>query len=157
MKCKCSLFWVMALLAIGLFSACGGDGDGPGAGTLSLQMTDAATPEYQAVYVTIDEVQVHGQEGGWKTVANPGKTYNLLDLANGVTEQLGVTDLEGGDYTQMRLLIGDTPDDGQNLLSEDHPFANYVVDDAGQDHELKVPSGMQSGYKLVGGFTIRSA
>lgn len=157
MKCKWSLAWFMALLAAGLLSGCGGGGGGTassGAGTLSLQLTDAATPEYQAVYVTIDEVQAHQAGGNWETVASPDKTYNLLDLANGVTKQLGVTDLPGGDYTQMRLLIGDTPDGSLNLLSEAHPFANYVVDATGQYHELKVPSGMQSGYKLVGGFTI---
>jgi hypothetical protein len=153
-KLKLYLFGFLALFSAGLFSACGGGGGEAGTGNLSLWLTDAATPDYKAVYVTIEEVRVHQPEGEWKTVASPGKTYNLLELMNGVTEQLGVSELSSGKYTQMRLLIGDIADDGQNLLQEIHPFANYVVDGDGNYQELKVPSGMQSGYKLVGGFTI---
>ena len=41
----------------------------------------------------------------WEPVASPDKTYNLLDLTNGVREELGIADLEAGDYTQMRLLL----------------------------------------------------
>jgi hypothetical protein len=88
-------------------------------------------------------------------VATPQATYNLLELVNGVVAQLGVSALETGTYTQMRLYLGDTPDDGQNLMGEDHPFANYVIDaDDDEVHELKVPSGYRSGIKLVHSFDV---
>jgi hypothetical protein len=51
---------------------------------------------------------------------------------------LGVGDVPAGHYTQVRLHLTDG--------------SNVVVD--GAPHPLKVPSGMQSGYKLVGEFDV---
>jgi hypothetical protein len=126
-----------------------------------LSLTDATTLYYKAVYVTIARVDVHlgGNENSpnnWKTVATPARTYNLLELVNGVREHLGLAELDAGSYTQMRLIIGSEPDDdGLNIFHTPHPHANYVVL-AGTDeiHELKVPSGPQTGIKLVHGFTV---
>lgn len=87
-------------------------------------------------------------------VGEPQKTYNLLDLVNGKTELLGSVTLEPGQYSQMRLIISATPDNSLNVYNESHPFANYVVTNDDDIHELKIPSGMQSGIKLVRGFTI---
>lgn len=146
-----------ALLAASLGSlflwGCGGGGNG----TLSVGLTDSASDQYKAVYVTVQEVQVHKSgdgEDSWKTVGTPNKTYDLLKLVNGVRESLGLADLEAGHYTQMRLILSDTPDDGVNLLSHAHPFANYVIDSDDLEHELKVPSGFQTGIKIVQGFDI---
>jgi hypothetical protein len=112
------------------------------------------------VYVTIKEVQVHHTDGDWETVGAPGnnegvgKTYNLLELVNGVIEQLILTELEPGGFTQMRLILGDVHDDGTNILDNTHPFANYIIDNADNTVELNIPSGFQSGIKLVHSFTI---
>ena len=67
---------------------------------------------------------------------------------------MGITELETGHYTQMRLIIGKDPDNGINILSEGHPYANYIVDDSNTYHELKIPSGLQTGIKIVNGFDI---
>jgi hypothetical protein len=137
------------------FVGCGGNNTGQ----LKMSLTDAATDQFLAVYVTIDEVQVHQEgaaEDSFQTVASPQKTFNLLDLVNGVREELGLATLNAGHYTQMRLIIGKTPDNGINILSQSHPFANYVIENDGSNtiHELKVPSGFQTGVKIVGGFDI---
>ena len=157
--------WIISSLFILILAACGGDdsSSGSGTGTLDLSLSDTTTDEYKAVYVTIEEVRVHKQ-GGWQLVASPNKTYNLLELVNGVRETLGITTLETGDYTQMRLVIGENPDNGNddiNILDEEHPYANYVIDEldtyigeTGYYHELKVPSGLQTGIKVVHGFSI---
>lgn len=152
---------VVSLLPIFMIVGCGdgGSSDSGSSGTINLSLTDATTDNYKAVYITVEEVQVHkdgDNEGNWQVVATPNTTYNLLDLVNGVRKTLGVTSLGTGHYTQIRLIIGDTSDDTINLLSENHPYANYVVDGDGSDtcHELKIPSGYQTGVKIVQGFDI---
>ncbi len=139
----------------------GGGGSGGGTGTLVLGLTDASTNDYQAIYVTIAEVQVNkaaeGEEdegAGWQTILTPDTTYNLLELVNGVIETLGIAELAAGKYNQMRLILADQPDDSLNILGESHPFANYLIDSEDNYKELKVPSGFQTGIKIVKGFTI---
>jgi len=67
-----------------------------------------------------------------------------------------VSELDAGLYTQMRLIIGSVSDGEPNILGEDHPFANYVIlrNPPNEIHQLFVPSGMQTGIKLVREFTI---
>jgi len=172
MKSK-KLWLALMLSALSLFVGCGGSGGGDSGGgntgTLALSLTDAASEDYKAVYVTIEKVEVHkpgtgDEDGNWVTVSEVGnkKTYNLLSLVNGVREELGITELADDHYTQMRLILARTPDNGINILSQPHPHANYVVIDTDPDtdtdpieiHELKVPSGFQTGIKIVGGFEI---
>ena len=164
-----SLTAFLMMLLFLLFTGCsGGSGSGSiesgGTGTLSLWLTDATTLEYRAVYVTIDRVDVHlgGNEHSpnrWKTVAQPKTTYNLLELVNGLLAHLSLTDLEAGLYTQMRLIIGLHHDGQLNILNEAHPSANYIVlrnppDPNSPYRDLFVPSGVQTGIKLVEEFTI---
>lgn len=122
---------------------------------MSLNLTDATINGVQAVYVTIEEVSVHKDEGGgWEVIAEPGRTYNLLALVNGVREELGIAVLGTGHYTQLRMKVREQPDDGINILSEGHPYGNYVIDNSDEYHELKIPSGYQAGVKVVCGFDI---
>lgn len=139
-------FALLAVLLTG-FIACGVGGD---TGRLSMSLTDKPTNEYTAVYITIKEIAIHAAgdaEGSWTKVLDVNKTFNLMALANGVREQLGIVSLDPGHYTQMRLIIG--PD-----AIAPYPFANYVVDTKGDIHEMKIPSGFQTGIKLVQGFDI---
>lgn len=155
---------LMTLMALGLLVSCGSsDGDsgssGGTTGTLSMSLTDAATDGYKAVYVTIDRIDVHSGEersdsGNWTTVAQPGETYNLLTLVNGVFAELGQELLETGTYGQLRLIIGSTAEDEVNILGNQHPHANYVINMEDEAHQLKVPSGPQTGIKLTHGFEI---
>jgi hypothetical protein len=160
MKALKLLGLISSIFIMLLFSACNdGGGSSSSTGDLSLSLTDASSDSYKAVYVTIGEVQVHmkgneDDDGNWKVVASPRKTYDLLELVNGVREELGIAELAAGRYTQMRLIIGEIPDDGINMFSQSHPFANYVIDQNDTSHELKIPSGFQTGIKIVHGFEI---
>ncbi len=147
-----------AALAFSAMSGCNGGGGGSSAdsGTLQVLMTDAATDQYSVVYVTVDRVEVNRAEGeeGWIAVGAPGKTCNLLELVNGVTQELGLADLAPGHYAQLRLILGSTPDDGTNIDGQSHPHANYLILPNGSVRELTVPSGLRTGIKLVGGFDV---
>ncbi len=147
------------------------DSSSGGTGTLSLGLTDSITDDYDAVYVTIKEVRVHmsggetdGEDGNgngdgddeassWEVIASGNTTYNLLELVNGVIEQLGVGELEAGHYTQMRLILGEEPDAGTNISGVSHYVPHYVIDKSGVTTELTVPS---STVKLIHGFDIDS-
>lgn len=153
-------------------------------GTLSVSLTDSTTDLYRAVYVTINEVQVcrnddinpsgddsandvvsddNSPDNGcsWKTLDPPDgvefpKTYNLRKLVNGVTEAIGSGEFSAGQYNQVRLIIGNSPELENNLLGDPHPAANYVIlnDGLGTVEPLKIPSGFQTGIKLVHPFPV---
>jgi hypothetical protein len=158
MKSRQFFCFLFAIVTIFVLTACsGGGGSSGGIGSLSLSLTDASSSDYKAVVVTIDEIQVHLKGNGnspndWKSVDMPISplTVNLFDLVNGVREDLGLVDLQARSYTQMRLIIGDTPNPATL------PFANYVITntDPTEIHELKIPSGDKTGFKIVQGFTI---
>src|SRR5512143_393205 len=136
---------LLAVMAIGVMACSSGD-----TGRLSLNLTDKPNNDVKAVYVTIKEIAVHAEsapEGTWTTVLTVNKTFNLTELGGGVRENLGIVNLDPGHYTQMRLMIG------TDAISP-HPFANYVVGQDDQPHEIKIPSGVQTGIKLVQGFDI---
>ncbi|MCF8026435.1 MAG: DUF4382 domain-containing protein [Desulfobacteraceae bacterium] len=171
-RVRISVFLLSVFILFGVFLLAGCNGDSSsesGTGTVSLYMTDAVTDEFKAVYVTIDEVAVHisedpdtnddldgdqAENSGWKVVATPQETYNLLELVNGVMTELGTTELESGHYTQIRLMLGENPDDGTNINGNTHPYPNYVIDQQDAVEKLKVPSGYQTGIKLVHGFDL---
>jgi hypothetical protein len=146
----------MAFVMAMVFSACGGGGGGGVAGsgttgTLSLGLTDVPG-DYLNVFVTIDEVQVNHETEGWETLTglNLPQTFDLMTLQNGVIAPLGAVDIEAGHYNQMRL-----------ILSSD-PGANYLViegeeGEPDEEVDLKVPSGLQTGIKIVQGFDIEVA
>jgi hypothetical protein len=163
MKLAKSLGLVFSLLLLLFFSACGGSGgggsDSGGTGTLSVSLTDSAG-SYKAVYITIESVEVHtggndNDNKNWLTIPMDKDTINLCELTNGVFEKLGSLRLATGNYTQLRLHLNDTPEDNElNILSELHPFANYAILEDLSQNGLKIPSGFQSGVKIVKGFTI---
>jgi hypothetical protein len=162
------VMWMMGLLLTGFLAGCGSSSGGGGGttaqpGTVSVSMTDAPACGFDQVNVTVSKVRVH-QSGnasenaaGWTDITlNPARKINLLDLndpdptdPNRALEFLGVTPLEAGHYTQLRLVL--VPNRGSS------PTANSVVL-SGQTTEipLDTPSAVQSGIKLIHQFTVDS-
>lgn len=157
---------LMVFLAALLFfalSGCNGSNsnDPTEVGTLKVSLTDTASPDYKAVYVSVNQVEVKASanenDNGWLVVDTVNKTINLLDITGGRLEALGTRDVPAREYNQIRLLLTDTPDDKTNINGNDHPHANYVIDLSDNTYELNVPSGLQSGIKLVKKFTIETS
>lgn len=150
MALRNNLKLVLGSLAVASLAACGGGGGGTStaeSGTLRLALTDAPACGYDAVNVTIQKVRVHQSssasesDGGWsEIVLNPARRVNLLDLQNGLLEELGETPLPTGKYTQLRLVLADNTGSGQ-------PANSVVLTSDKSEVALKTPSGQQSGLK----------
>lgn len=79
--------------------SCGGGGGIGGTGspaTLKLALTDAPSCGFDAVNITVQKVRVHqvstalDTDSGWsEIVLAPARRLNLLNLTNGVLEELG--------------------------------------------------------------------
>ena len=164
------LIWFMGLLLTGFVAGCGSGGDGGGStaqpGTVSVSMTDAPSCGYDQVNITVSKVRIHqsdsasGNGAGWTDITlNPARTINLLDL-NDPTEQnlalenLGVTSLEAGHYTQLRLVL--------DKNNGNQPSANWIVLEGKDPNNpnnkipLDTPSAIQTGIKLIHQFTVNS-
>lgn len=139
-----------------LLVACGGGGGSSttaGTGTLKVALTDAPACGFDEVNVTVSKVRVHqsgtaaDSDAGWSDIVlSPARKINLLDLTNGVLEDLGQTTLPAGTYNQVRLVL--TPN------TNTAPLANSVVPTNGTETALATPSAVQSGIKLNGDFEV---
>jgi hypothetical protein len=150
--------FAMALAAV-VAVACGGGEGGGGeqapvapSGTLRVALTDAPACGLDEVNITVRRVRVHASgdaddnAGGWHDLnLTPPRQINLLDLSNGVLEELGQMALPAGLYTQLRLVL--QPNTGANL-------ANSIVPSGGSEQPLDTPSAVQSGIKLIHPFTV---
>lgn len=143
--------WGSALGMAALVTACGGSGGGNPTGTLNMMLTDAPACGYDHVYVTVDHVEISADNSSWTTVpvnANLGR-IDLLSLRNGTLLPLGSAPLNAGSYQQVRLVLA--------ANGNTAPWANAaVLSGATTETELKTPSGQQSGYKIVGPFTVQA-
>ncbi|MGI5817760.1 MAG: DUF4382 domain-containing protein [Armatimonadota bacterium] len=140
---------IVAMLALTLVMVgCGGSGDdnASGMGTARVVLTDAPLSDVQEVHVHITRVEVVSSGGGVRTLLTDSEIPDDIELialaANPLL--LGQPLIPAGQYTQVRLILNPAPG------------ANYIIDGDGVRHDLTVPSGSQTGAKLVtGAFTIR--
>ena len=118
-----------------------------GSGTVMIQAFDAPFQgDVEHIYLNILQVSVHkavadsGSDttASWIILSDADTTIDFLELVNGQVATLIEEELDAGQYSQLRLLLGDS--------------SAIVVD--GVSHQLKVPSGSQSGVKLNLGFSV---
>jgi hypothetical protein len=140
----------MMLLAVFLLvtNACNkiDDSEKSGKGRLVIKLTDAPFPVNMVdqTLVTIDKIEIRSKvsvetaEGETEnetlyTVLFEGeKVINLLDLQNGVTEELLSLDIDAGSYDLIRL----------------HVTSSEVILKDGTSFDLTIPSGNSSGIKI---------
>ena len=106
---------------------------------VKFRMTDAPAA-YAEVNVDVKQVRIHvaGNSGtdAWIELPTHAGVYNLLDLQNGIdTTIVDSTLVPAGKVTQIRFVLGSKC----SLMTSDSV-----------PHDLKVPSGQESGLKLVG-------
>lgn len=133
---------VLAIPFYWLVSGCARQPTSAAVGTVRLKLTDAPG-DFDSVCIVVSRVSAHiaGSDdgaGGWEQLTDTPATYDLLTLRNGVFATMAIAQVPAGTYTQLRLQIGD---------------GSHVVVD-GVAHPLEIPSGVQTGAKLVGEFEV---
>lgn len=112
-------------------------------GRLKMYLVDSPST-LDSVIICVTRVEVHksgsDSTSGWFVINDSTRYFDLLLLTNGASAVLGDTSLAPGQYTQIRLIIGE---------------GSYVIDQ-GVKHELEIPSASQTGLKLIHQFTIES-
>src|SRR5690348_4105398 len=119
---------ICSTLALGalLFATACSDSTSPTGnnGTLVTRLTDAPFPTDQVKSVDVFVVRVDARQtdvtdadantalddqssatSGWKTVARPNKSFDLLSLQNGIAATLGQANLPAGTYSGFRFVI----------------------------------------------------
>lgn len=130
MKTNIKNFFGLIFASMLLFTAC--SDDETSVKQINVRLTDAPG-DYDAVYIDIQGVQINADgEEGWIDLNTNTGVYNLLELSNGLDTTLVSDQARVGEITQIRLILGDD---------------NSVVIN-GDEIDLKVPSGSQSGLKL---------
>jgi hypothetical protein len=130
-------------------TACGG-GSGEVAveqtGIINIAITDATVDDVTKVNVQFTGVTLKPQSGDEiEMFFDPPKDFDLLTLSGGMTaELLPDTRVPAGSYNWIRLAVN---------AKFDNVFDSYAMLPQGEV-ELRVPSGNQSGLKLVSGFTV---
>jgi hypothetical protein len=150
--------WIATLGFAATLAACGGGGGGgtvAGQGTLRVALTDAPSCGYDHVWVTIEKVSVHQSstaaetDSGWTDLTlSPARRVDLLELTNGVLEELGSVPLAAGSYSQIRLVLASNSGTGTTTV------ANAVQPTGGPVIPLSTPSAQQSGLKLQAHFDV---
>lgn len=134
--------------AAGLMTACSGGGSsGSASGTFSLAVTDAPVDSAVAVVVEFTGVSIKPADGEViEFNFTEPRQIDLLQLQGSLSDGL-VSDQEvpAGNYEWVRLHVN---------AENDGVLDSYIERDDGTQQELRIPSGSQSGLKLVRGFTI---
>jgi hypothetical protein len=122
-------------------------------GTLELSLSDSPSDasNVTGVYITVNEIQYHGN-GSWENVEgfNGPATYNLIELVNGNTAFMGNLTLPSGMYSQIRFILA-IPVESEGMPS--NPGCYITFSDAA-DEPLFVPSASKTGFKATGTFDV---
>ena len=130
--------FMIALAAAALASACGGN-SGTADGRVTVSLTDMPVDHAEQVVVAVTGVAFKPEGSGPEIVADfTPRSIDLLQYQNGRTVVL-LQDMpmEAGRYQWLRLMV----ETEQNVRD------SYIVID-GQECELNVPSGAESGLKM---------
>lgn len=114
---------LLPLAVLALAGACD-DNTAPATGELTVLLTDAPFPFEQVARADVHVVRIDAKldaaddadfddpapdgddpANGWVTIASPDRSYDLLQLRNGATANLGQATLPTGRYRSFRLIL----------------------------------------------------
>lgn len=134
----------VVFLALG---ACGDSSNDGEFGRMNLAITDSPVTDAEQVWIEFTGVEVKARDEGAPEVFDfdTPRQINLLALDGGGSEILldGVL-LPAGEYEWIRLKVNASLDGSDS----------YVVTTSGGEVPIFIPSGNESGLKLVSGFTV---
>lgn len=144
-----------------ILAGCGGSHNGEETGFISLGISDGPVHDAKKVCITFDWVEFKPVDAGRSFTINldsPEKV-DLLDYQGAnAAPILDLEEVRAGAYEWVRLGVdanmgsnGGAGDTGGDACDGD---ASYIVTDGNSVHNLYVPSGDQTGLKLVDGFTV---
>ena len=133
---------IVGCCSLAMLAACGGGTSSPGS-TLNLGLTDAPISGATKVWINFTGVEVKPVNGDAIDFNfSPAQGFDLLTLQNGVTATfLNGKTIPAGQYEWVRLMVDSTAG------------SSYIIDSTGQ-HTLTIPSGAETGLKLIQGFTM---
>ena len=144
------LIWAGAIPGLyAIVAGCGGGDSGMsgGMGQMSLAVADAPVDGAQAVVVKFTAVELTANGGSPTTITLPQpKTIDLLNQSGMASAVLFDQPIPAGSYGQIRLMV----------VADGNPSNSYITFSDGTMHGLLVPSGSETGLKLVSGFTVPS-
>lgn len=149
---------IPTLMAAGLFvlAGCGGSSS-PETGELSLKITDMPIDDAEEVVVVFSGVELKHAGGPPFSIDfcdendladRPNcKSIDLIELQNGVTDDLLTGEMvDAGQYQWLRLKV---------IAELNANDASYIVlDTSGERFPLYIPSGAETGLKLVRPFVV---
>jgi hypothetical protein len=115
------------------------DGTNPQAAMLRVQITDAPSVELDSAIVYIGAVTILPDSGQPIVVTDDAGRFDLLQLQNGVTAEIGALAVDSGSYHELRMVV----DSAMVGLAPGYQFRDGTT-----ERSLKVPSGSQSGIKI---------
>jgi hypothetical protein len=132
-------FTIFTAALVLIFTGCSKTND-TGNGRLVVKITDAPFPVdfIESAEVTITKIEIRKAGDGisdgnpFNVIWEGSETFNLLDLRNGVVEDLLNIDIPAGEYNLIRLYVDE---------------ASLKVKN-GDNFRLKIPSGQQTGIKI---------
>jgi Domain of unknown function (DUF4382) len=139
----------LGLLAVTALSlgACGG-GSGGSSGQMSLAVGDAPVDGAQSVVVKFTGIELTANSGNPVEITfSQPKTIDLMKQRGTASAVLFNQPIPAGAYGQIRLMV----------VADGNPSNSYIMLSDGTMHGLQVPSGSETGLKLVTGFTVPSS
>lgn len=166
--------WTITLAGALALTGCGGSGSDTtegSTGIFNLSISDSPIKDAAKVCIKFDGVQLKKADDGapidldFDFDSDPETVdsvfINLLANQGAISESLISAEVEAGNYEWVRLKVDAVAGNGAGQLDTNpegdcnpDETGSYVVTDDGRTYNIRIPSGEQTGLKLINGFTV---